>query len=338
MRRYKLLDVLRGFAALWVLWCHSFSGDYKHLDFSNHAFLLFTQFMAVGYLGVSIFFLISGFGIAGSMERHRGKAGDFLWRRIKRVLPPYWISLVLVLAEVALILLLKLQKNSALPSLGKVLKALPLLFIPDLPHLNPVYWSLGYEMHFYLLATLSLLVLYRFKSLFYFFDLLSAVVLVTYANNFSFGAWDTLFVIRYYWLDFFCGILLFRILSRPKDWKPWVYSAFWLYAIFHVMRDAPMRYFAAPVTMIVLLILYPFDTSLSKARWMKPLFWLGKISFSLFLTNVMIGPKLLGVVDRLTIMSTGVYLVTLVIGTAGSLLLADMFYRYIELPLAEKLD
>ena len=334
--RYELLLAFRGLAAVWVLLCHSISEDYTHLAWTSPIFRGFAAVMQYGFFGVSIFFLISGYGIAGSMERHHGRAWPFLRRRIKRIFPPYWISMALVLVEVYFIRAVHLQKGAAIPSWPQILKALPLLTIPGLSALNPVYWSLGYEMHFYLLAALSIVLCARKETLFLLFDLFSLCMLFALIKNVQFGRWDDVFVIRYYWFDFFSGILLYRLLKNPHHWLFWIYAVAWQVVLWKAHRGFTGRYFVSPVVFALLLALWPLDQSVSRASWMKPIFWLGSISFSLFLTNVMVGPKFIGLMNRLTIMTTPIYLVFLLVGSAGSLALAYGFYRWIEHPLAEK--
>ncbi len=60
---------------------------------------------------------------------------------------------------------------------------------------------------------------------------------------------------------------------------------------------------------------------------------LGLWSYSLLLTNVMIGPKLIGFVDRITSMGNTLYLIVLALGTVGSIAWAYVFYRWVEEPL-----
>src|SRR5262245_16300130 len=130
--RYELLLAVRGLSAVWVLLCHSIDTQFTHLPWSSAIFKKLAYFMQQGAWGVSIFFLISGYGIAGSMQRHRGHATEFLVRRMKRVYPAYWASFFLIIAEVSLVTALGLQKHSAIPPLRDILVALPLIAIPQL--------------------------------------------------------------------------------------------------------------------------------------------------------------------------------------------------------------
>lgn len=88
--RYHLLDHWRGFAALWVLIFHANRGKPDLLPdwlggFVNH-----------GWLGVHVFFVISGFCIterAAREYRQRGTARHFTLDRLWRIYPTYWAAL-----------------------------------------------------------------------------------------------------------------------------------------------------------------------------------------------------------------------------------------------------
>lgn len=82
--RYPWLDVLRGLAVIMVILYHNFS------------FLPGAQF---GYLGVDIFFVLSGFLITDILCRAEGSAGmlkNFYARRILRIFPVYYATLLFI--------------------------------------------------------------------------------------------------------------------------------------------------------------------------------------------------------------------------------------------------
>lgn len=89
MIRYRLLDAIRGFSMLWIVYLHTFSHRYILWPF-------FARIIERGYLAVGIFFVISGFGIAGAADRLRkgqGTLRDFVLKRLKRIYIPLWFSL-----------------------------------------------------------------------------------------------------------------------------------------------------------------------------------------------------------------------------------------------------
>ena len=119
----------------------------------------------VGRAGVDVFFVISG----GIMWRVTGagesQAARFLWRRVTRVAPLYWL-LTLTMAGVAWLWPGFLANIH--PALGHLL--LSLAFIPHfdptgLPFpLLPPGWTLVYEAMFYLIFTAALLAPRRWQA------------------------------------------------------------------------------------------------------------------------------------------------------------------------------
>ncbi len=75
---------LMGLAMLWVLLFHAFymTPQAKWLQ----------SFKELGYLGVDVFILLSAMGLAMSLSRKKQRYGDYLKRRLVRVLPLYWLT------------------------------------------------------------------------------------------------------------------------------------------------------------------------------------------------------------------------------------------------------
>jgi len=148
-----LMDWLRGLAALAVVFFHLnvVRGDV------NDAY---TWLCERGWLGVPVFFAISGWCMAGLGERRQGP-GRFLMARLLRLHPPYLASVGVTLAAL-LILRLTTGHNDVTPlptSPGGVLATLLLATKPvtAVKPINWSYWSLPVEFGFYVLTSLVLL-------------------------------------------------------------------------------------------------------------------------------------------------------------------------------------
>ena len=91
-RRVEILETLRGLAALAVAWHHVTSGK-------AYAWL---NLMEIGALGVPVFFCISGFILPYAMHtggfRWPRDGGRFVLKRILRLDPPYFATILLCLA------------------------------------------------------------------------------------------------------------------------------------------------------------------------------------------------------------------------------------------------
>src|SRR5579862_498762 len=137
------LQALRGFAALSVV------ADYAKKRIDDRLW--------VGAAGVDVFFVISGFIIWTVGSGEEASPGVFVWRRLTRVAPAYWLATGAVIALATLWPTLLRQVT-----LSPAHVALSLAFIQHIdprglpfPVLPPG-WSLNYEAVFYGLFTLVL--------------------------------------------------------------------------------------------------------------------------------------------------------------------------------------
>lgn len=139
-RTFGALDGLRGISILAVLW--------HHTDHPTDPL-----FQTRGFLGVDLFFVISGFLIVSLLLRERARAGEislkgFYVRRFLRIFPPYY----LMLAVVAATAVLKPGHGSA-----GILRDLPfaLAYVSNMvpmTSLLTITWSLSTEEQFYLVV------------------------------------------------------------------------------------------------------------------------------------------------------------------------------------------
>lgn len=152
--RIETMDVLRGIAALMVVWWHVFDTKvrYFHSDALDSAL---GWIASNGNMGVYMFFAISGFVIP--LAAVGGGRMVAYWRaiakRMTRLYPPFFASLVFTV-----LLLLGAQYAPgfagapvAIPPADIAANATYLAPFLDRPWLNPVYWTLLIEVQYYLL-------------------------------------------------------------------------------------------------------------------------------------------------------------------------------------------
>ncbi|MCY2978716.1 MAG: acyltransferase [Planctomycetota bacterium] len=158
-RRFVFLDGLRGIAAIWVVLFHAHAGNHlNNLAEKLPAWIVWGVF-ELGHLGVAIFFVLSGFVIAHSLrdaEVDGRFLGRFMLRRSIRLDPPYFASIALVVGLAWLSARIK-QEPYSLPSTSVVIAHL--CYVPGLlrlPLINDVYWTLCYEVQFYLVFCILL--------------------------------------------------------------------------------------------------------------------------------------------------------------------------------------
>jgi peptidoglycan/LPS O-acetylase OafA/YrhL len=149
-RRLDFLDALRGVAVALVLVQHVGERLFPAVrEFGAHVAQL-------GQLGVVVFFLCSGFIIPASLERpgDGGRAARLrsFWRsRFFRLYPIYWLSLA------GALLLTGLGRGTAAGVLhtgGWLANATMLQGLAGVPHALGIYWTLTYELLFYIGASL----------------------------------------------------------------------------------------------------------------------------------------------------------------------------------------
>lgn len=155
---FPLLDGLRGVAILLVVFYHNFG---------------FTNYFFFGWLGVDLFFVLSGFLITSLLQQSVGRPGylkNFFGRRALRIFPLYYLTLFFFFVLVP-------RSGLALPELSYYsrhqawlwLYLQNWLYIFEQPstYLLSHLWSLAVEEQFYLLWPFALLAVRNTRLLFY---------------------------------------------------------------------------------------------------------------------------------------------------------------------------
>ena len=145
------LDLLRFLAATMVVFYHYAYRPTEGGVVQPQMYGALQDLATYGYLGVPLFFLISGFVIVWSAAGRT--AGAFLKSRFLRLYPMFWVGVALTFAVVWLA-----GVRPELYSLRVVLANLTL--VPayfDVPFVDGVYWTLAIELKFYLLILAAIL-------------------------------------------------------------------------------------------------------------------------------------------------------------------------------------
>ncbi len=147
------LDALRGIAVLLVVGAHFYMGRIR----LSPAWLdpVLRKWQTLGWSGVDLFFVLSGFLISGLLFREysaqgRVRVGRFLVRRGLKIYPSFWVMVLYTVTAA-----LATGHTVSLATLGS-----ELLFIQNYgPTMYSFTWTLAVEEHFYLL--LAALVAWR---------------------------------------------------------------------------------------------------------------------------------------------------------------------------------
>lgn len=185
--RIRQLDLLRAVAVVLVLGRHlprCPDGMWPPLR------LVFDAWRFIGWVGVDLFFVLSGFLVGGLLMAEYRRRGSldvkrFLIRRALKIYPPFYLLLALTAAIVLL-------RDPSADNLRRTV-AEAVYLQNYLPGLWPHTWSLAVEEHFYLLlaAGLSLMVARRssgrdpFRGLLVVVPLLGVLILLVRVANVS---------------------------------------------------------------------------------------------------------------------------------------------------------
>lgn len=305
--RFESLDAVRGLAALAVVIHH----------------------VATVYIGgpaVMAFFVVSGYCIAGaSASARRNDLGmrGFLWRRIRRIMPPYLLSIafwaVLRIVKAGSVSASDLNRpwidwlqNLTLTQWTSLLQN-PTQYPPHNPTLFVgAYWSLCYEEQFYFF--MGLLVAIAGVSAAMSRWIVAALLAVALAWNVAFPH-HVYGIFIEYWAPFAFGCLVYyRLCELPRRRSPEStprtrLAATAIDAFLGLMvgvsasllvraggfpapgpggaefRSIPGELLVASLVALTLLAIRPWDTRIARSLWFQPLQWLGKITFSLYLIH-----------------------------------------------------
>lgn len=151
VERNRTIDIFRAVAILAVLIYHF----YYFCGYPYQKYAILNRFIGIGgELGVTLFFIISGFGIAVSLQSMKEKEGEisvkrFLKKRFFRILPQYYacIGILLLLTSSA-----QFINKKGLFDIFTHLIFIHNWFPSTHGSINGVLWSMGTIFQFYIIA------------------------------------------------------------------------------------------------------------------------------------------------------------------------------------------
>jgi peptidoglycan/LPS O-acetylase OafA/YrhL len=354
--RLDHIDGIRATAALVVFINHAFAQVYAHVGFPGGALSIFRYSMVAGHLAVTVFIVVSGFCLALPVISHGGEipggAKEFIRRRARRLLPPYYAALVLSLGLVATVIGKPTGTLWDVPiQVDWVAIVSHFLLLQDLfgtGRINYVFWSIAVEWQIYFLMPLIVWGWRRFGPL----QVVLATLVLGYALRFGF--WDTRIArAAPHFVGMFSLGMLAAYLARSPEarytrWAeriPWslvaaaglavamAFSVYWGVSV----SEGRFHYLDFPVGIMAFALLVDSSqrrpSMLTRAFSFRPLVFIGTFSYSLYLVHAPLLQLLWQyVLNPLGLKLSVMFVLLLTAGLAVVLGVAYLFFRVFEAP------
>lgn len=333
------LQVLRAVAALLVVLHHFLLTNQNSGQGGIASFFYLAE---LGACGVDLFFCISGFVMLASIAKKKGfSPKEFALARVVRIVPAYWVASTLYIILVALSHVKRSGLDATLAeaqfSPGFILSSY-LLFPAVNPAANQIQpfltqgWTLSYELYFYLLLMCA--------AVFAKTDSIKTSVL---GSAFLAGGmllfWNVgsvagAFLSNSIVLEFVLGMLVFHVARRTKVLGgPAIVLGFVLLAATVFLKvENRVLWWGVPSALILYGIV-ALEGVLLPPKLLKAI---GDASYSLYLTHGALTYVYGGLLQRGWFASETKQNIAVLAGTVAAVLLALVFYRFVEKPLLDR--
>jgi peptidoglycan/LPS O-acetylase OafA/YrhL len=322
LKRFPALDGVRAIAALMVVFFHYGGPEWLQ-----------------GWLGVQIFFVLSGFLITTLLLREHARTGrislaNFYRRRAFRILPVYFV--VLVVTAAGLLIAGQFRQNP----LGHDFP-LYLVFFNEFGH-GGAYgqsWSLGVEQKFYLVwPLLAFALLPRWRPMVTAGLMALAVAVVPFTVSSDPKGWSV------HYFTVLAGCALALLMNNRRGFalvKPFMTP--WSILLFIGVHlsvplisgalDGAIPGFVSvvPIYAVATALMLP---ALLSPGWVqrllsaRPMVWLGERSYSIYLVQ--------SIAHSVVLLTGASGLVMAVSTSLVAIGIADLCYRFVELPMIER--
>ncbi|CAN5431348.1 acyltransferase [soil metagenome] len=315
-QRLRALDGLRGVAILLVMGFHYFyhleSFYYKSTLYPYGETFSNVLIFKYGYMGVELFFIISGFVIAMTLESSASVI-DFAVRRFVRIWPALIVSaaitfLLLNWSDAPFALTRRQFWPNFLPSLTLTPTSMWSGLFPKVDFVTGVYWSLVVEIRFYMITLLLFWLssrrnLARNLVIFTLVIYLGRALLRRAIPGYN-GAYDALFIPDY--MPWFAAGAVFYELYKERLAKS---TALIMLAIMYVAiaristnyavigRD-PIIASTAALFLLALFWLLATNPASVNVFEVRPLVWIGECSYSIYLYHYAVGMVLISQISK----------------------------------------
>jgi exopolysaccharide production protein ExoZ len=331
------MQAMRGFAATAVMIFHGTQIIQRETGYTY----LHNIFMA-GFLGVDIFFVLSGFIIFYTSKPESFDVATFLKRRFVRVYPIYWL---VTIGLIVMYLISPSPGQEYKSNFTVILNSFTLF--PQEHYVLGVAWTLTYEIIFYLMFAITCSI--SIKCFYYIFSAWGAVILLTYFLNIQSSVFALNTLINPIILNFSLGCVLAYLYKSNRTFSYWQWAATagmlllastWLIYYLVVSDDktaftssiSRVYLFGIPAAIMIFGLLY------FKGRVPNLLVTIGDASYSLYLIHGTVLSMLFKLIAKTH--STGK--ISNFIGStllfAVTIAISIVVYKYIESPMLRQLN
>lgn len=327
------IQVLRAVAAIMVVLHHAF----PHYEAMGGELVWLRSISNWGFVGVDIFFVISGFIMAyTTFKKERGllSAKTFLQHRLFRVFLGYWPFFFMMLA------ILLVTHSPRLDDMS-MLGSFTLTNVDMFQLVLPVSWSLSYELYFYLLFVFTFM--FSLKQLYVAIPLFVGAILFLVLYAFFDASMPSRFFYSHFLLEFFAGVLLF--MYQKHLMKLWLLPvsivimliSLW-YGVGHELKNGLFRVLSfgtAALTLVFSVLILEHHKYFLAGKSLKSL---GDASYTLYLSHLIIIELfyLSGLRNLFNSQSTFLPLLGFSLLLAICIIFSLLYYKKIEKPLYQK--
>jgi peptidoglycan/LPS O-acetylase OafA/YrhL len=324
--RFHEIDFLRGLACISVLAFHFLSRGPHTGTMPGVDFPLLASAARYGYLGVHLFFVISGFVILLSAQGVTPRS--FAASRASRLYPALWAAATLTAGAAWLL-------GDARYAVSTTSYLVNLSMIPhwfDVPYVDGAYWSLGCELHFYILVWLAL----RLGLMGRLEWLLAAWLLVSAVNAVC-PMWPVEFWLDAKWAPFFSAGALFYLVrahgvSRARlALLATSFALAQLYAIGEGTQAGIAVAMVASVVTAIFALFWLIATGRLRMKSSPFVFYAGALTYPMYVIHQNLGFMVYGRLHQ----ASGLVVVSLVSMLALLLLTSWCIHAWVERPLGQ---
>ncbi|MFK8256877.1 acyltransferase family protein [Erwinia sp. AnSW2-5] len=321
------IQILRGIAALFVI--------FQHISFKSSQYDISDRsYFNIGFFGVDLFFIISGFIMCHTTASGRINPFTFIKNRAIRILPLYWSLTTLALA----VFLARPDLVNSSGGSTDVFSSFTLIPTSEKLLINNG-WTLSYEFLFYFIFFASLFLGKHAQNYFVYSVILT---LISVGYIFNLNSIYSKFFTSTFLSEFLLGMIAYRFYISNKKPHLILYVLVFLsgasalifqhiYGIFSVSLDRSL-YAGVPMFMILIsLVMLERNIYLADSTLLKPLIFSGTISYSMYLAHVFI----LSPASSLIVKATKNPIIFYAILFSATIASGYLCYTFVEVPLSK---